>query len=147
TSSAESFHRWRARCGLSAGAPKLRLLRRPLTLTRYEHPGLGALTRGLPYSRSLQGRATLPLPILLNSFYFDSAHSVTFREPLIMTANIPEAAQWAAMVGARLRLLQASFADAETAERREYLEEEVEDGIREVPAGRRAAYLEALAER
>lgn len=64
-----------------------------------------------------------------------------------MTANLPEASEWAATVGARLRLLQASFADGETEERREYLEEEIELGLREVPAGRRAAYLTALSER
>jgi hypothetical protein len=64
-----------------------------------------------------------------------------------MTATLPEATEWAAIVGARLRLLQASFAEDDTQERRQYLEEEIELGLRDVPAGRRPAYLEALAER
>ena len=50
-------------------------------------------------------------------------------------------------VGARLQMLQASFADDDAAARTGYVEEEIERALREVPAPRRAAYLEALAAR
>jgi hypothetical protein len=44
-------------------------------------------------------------------------------------------------------MLQASFADDDAAARRDYIAEELEREIREIPASRRKAYLEALAER
>lgn len=44
-------------------------------------------------------------------------------------------------------MLQASFADDDAAARRDYLGEEIEREIREIPASRRKTYLEALAER
>ena len=44
-------------------------------------------------------------------------------------------------------MLQASFADDDAAARRDYLAEEIERNVREIPASRRKAHLEALAER
>jgi hypothetical protein len=44
-------------------------------------------------------------------------------------------------------MLQASFADDDASARTGYIEEEVEHALRDVPAARRAAYLQALAER
>ncbi len=64
-----------------------------------------------------------------------------------MTAPLSDEVQWATNVGSRLRLLQASFADDESAVRRDYLAEEIEREIREIPDSRRKTYLEALAER
>ena len=63
------------------------------------------------------------------------------------TAHLSDEAVWAAGVGTRLRMLQASFADDDAAARREYLAEEIERNIREIPASKRKAHLEALAER
>jgi len=63
------------------------------------------------------------------------------------TAHLSDEAVWAAGVGTRLRMLQASFADDDAAARRDYLAEEIERNVREIPASRRRAHLEALAER
>lgn len=63
------------------------------------------------------------------------------------TAHLSDEAVWAAGVGTRLRMLQASFADDDATARREYLAEEIERNIREIPASRRKAHLEALSER
>jgi hypothetical protein len=63
------------------------------------------------------------------------------------TAHLSDEAVWAAGVGTRLRMLQASFADDDAAARRDYLAEEIERNVREIPASRRKAHLEALAER
>jgi hypothetical protein len=65
----------------------------------------------------------------------------------MMTAHLSDEALWAVGVSTRLRTLHASFADDDAAARREYLAEEIERAIREVPASRRKLYLEALAER
>jgi hypothetical protein len=64
-----------------------------------------------------------------------------------MIPQLSDEISWAMRVGARLQMLQASFADDDAAARTGYVEEEIERAIREVPATRRAAYLEALAER
>ena len=66
-----------------------------------------------------------------------------------MTTNVhlSDEAQWAAGMGARLRMVQASLADDEAAARVGYLEEEIEREIRTIPDSRRKAYLEALAGR
>jgi len=64
-----------------------------------------------------------------------------------MTAHLSDEALWAVGLSARLRVLHASFADDDPAARRDYLAEEIERAIREVPASRRKPYLDALAER
>ena len=64
-----------------------------------------------------------------------------------MIPQLSDEISWAVRVGARLQMLQASFADDDAAARTGYVEEEIERAIREVPAARRAAYLAALAER
>src|SRR5580693_8948090 len=64
-----------------------------------------------------------------------------------MIPQLSDEISWAMRVGARLQMLQASFADDDAAARTGYVEEEIERSLRETPAGRRAAYLEALAER
>ena len=50
-------------------------------------------------------------------------------------------------VGARLQMLQASFADDDAAARAGYIEEEIERELRAVPPGSRAGFLEALTAR
>src|ERR1700754_1631874 len=64
-----------------------------------------------------------------------------------MIPQLSDEISWARRVGARLQMLQASFADDDAAARTGYVEEEIERALREVPTGRRTAYLEALAER
>ena len=66
-----------------------------------------------------------------------------------MTTNVhySDEVQWAVGLGARLRMVQASLSDDDPAARRDYLAEEVEREIREVPESRRKVYLEALASR
>ena len=64
-----------------------------------------------------------------------------------MIPQLSDEISWAMRVGARLQMLQASFADDDAASRTGYIEEEVEHALRDVPAARRAAYLQALAER
>jgi len=64
-----------------------------------------------------------------------------------MIPQLSDEISWAMRVGARLQMLQASFADDDAAARTGYIEEEVEHALRDVPGARRAAYLQALAER
>jgi protein-tyrosine-phosphatase len=64
-----------------------------------------------------------------------------------MIPQLSDEISWAMRVGARLQMLQASFADDDAAARTGYVEEEIERALREVPAARRPAYLQALAER
>jgi len=64
-----------------------------------------------------------------------------------MIPQLSDEISWAVRVGARLQMLQASFADDDAAARTGYVEEELERALREVPATQRGAYLEALAER
>ena len=64
-----------------------------------------------------------------------------------MIPQLSDEISWAARVGARLQMLQASFADDDSTARTGYVEEELDRALREVPATRRGAYLEALAER
>ena len=64
-----------------------------------------------------------------------------------MIPQLSDEISWAVRVGARLQMLQASFADDDAAARTGYVEEEIDRALREVPAGHRTAYLEALAER
>lgn len=56
-------------------------------------------------------------------------------------------AVWATNLGARLRALQASFADDPAEERQRYLAEELGRALQEVPLSERPARLHALAER
>jgi peptidoglycan hydrolase-like protein with peptidoglycan-binding domain len=64
-----------------------------------------------------------------------------------MSVSLLEPSQWASGLGARLRLLQASFADDDDALRRDYLEEEIERELQSVPPSRKKEYLDALAAR
>jgi len=64
-----------------------------------------------------------------------------------MIPQLSDEISWAMRVGSRLQMLQASFADDDAVARTGYVEEEIERSLRDVPAARRAAYLEALAER
>ena len=64
-----------------------------------------------------------------------------------MTPHPPDQIAWAARVGARLQMLQASFADDDPNARLGYVEEELEREMREIPPSSRAAYLSTLAER
>jgi len=58
-----------------------------------------------------------------------------------------EASSWAQEVARRLWMLQTSFADDPPAARQEYLVEEIERSLKEVPDSNRADYLDALADR
>jgi hypothetical protein len=64
-----------------------------------------------------------------------------------MTPLGTDESSWAAGVSARLRVLQASFADDPAETRQDYLKEELERALRDVPASRRRGYLAALNER
>src|ERR1700761_5413842 len=64
-----------------------------------------------------------------------------------MIPQLSDEISWAVRVGARLQMLQASFADDDAAARTGYIEEEVEHALRDVPPARRGDYLQALAER
>jgi hypothetical protein len=64
-----------------------------------------------------------------------------------METNMAEESAWAAGVAAQLRLLQVTCADAQPAQRREFLGETVTEAIKKLPSGKRSSYLAALAER
>ena len=68
----------------------------------------------------------------------------TAEKHVTMIAHLSDEALWAVELGGRLRTLQASFADDDGGARRDYLAEEIERAIREVPAGRRKSHLTAL---
>src|SRR5690349_10229818 len=54
------------------------------------------------------------------------------------------AAEWAAGVAARLRLIQASFADEPPETRARSLQDELEQALKSVTRGQRKEYIEAL---
>ncbi len=64
-----------------------------------------------------------------------------------MESHLTEEGSWASTVAARLRLIQANFADEDPASRRSYLTEEIERNLKNVPPSKHAVYLDALAER
>ena len=64
-----------------------------------------------------------------------------------MTPHLPDQNAWAARVGARLQMLQASFADDDPGARMGYVEEELTREMREIAPSSRVAFLAALAER
>jgi len=61
-----------------------------------------------------------------------------------METHLNEEQKWAGNVASRLRLLQASLADENAANRQEYLGEEVERALREVAPAKRKGYLQVL---
>jgi len=64
-----------------------------------------------------------------------------------MESHLSEEALWASGLAARLRLIQANFADDPANVRQGYLTEEIERAVKQVSPTRRKAYLECLAER
>ena len=62
-----------------------------------------------------------------------------------MKSTPVKAAEWAAGVAARLRLLQASFADDPLEVRERTLRDELEQALKTVALGQRKEYMEALA--
>jgi len=64
-----------------------------------------------------------------------------------MKTHLSEEGLWADNLAARLRSLQASFADDPAATRVNFLAEEVERALRDVPPSKRDACLDALSER
>lgn len=62
-------------------------------------------------------------------------------------ASLPDAPVWAAGAAARLRYLQANFADDSRENRESFLEDELKKLLAPVPAGKRQLYLDALAEK
>ena len=69
-------------------------------------------------------------------------------EPASTTgASLPDAGRWATSLAARLRYLQANFADDAAENREAYLEDEVRRALQPVPASKRAEYLDALNEK
>lgn len=63
------------------------------------------------------------------------------------SASLPEPGDWAATLGNRLRYLQSNLGEETPESRQGYLEDELRRALQAVPASRRGAYLEALAER
>ena len=64
-----------------------------------------------------------------------------------MKAHLSEEGLWADHLAARLRSLQASFADDAAGTRQNFLSDEVDRGLKDVPPSKRHLYLDALAER
>ena len=64
-----------------------------------------------------------------------------------MDSYLTEEALWASGLAARLKLLQANFADDAPATRQSYLTEEIDRAIKNVVPAKRKLYLQALAER
>lgn len=64
-----------------------------------------------------------------------------------MKAHLSEEGMWADHLAARLRSLQASFADDAASTRQNFLSDEVDRGLKDVPPSKRPLYLDALAER
>ncbi len=54
---------------------------------------------------------------------------------------------WAAMIGNRLKYLQSNLADETPENRQNYLEDELRRALQAIPASKRGAHLDALAER
>jgi len=69
------------------------------------------------------------------------------QPPPTNTAALAEPEAWASSLGNRLKYLQANLADETPENRQAYLEEELHRALQAVPASRRGAYLDALAER
>ena len=67
--------------------------------------------------------------------------------PSFMRVASPETSRWAAELGARLRLLQSSFADDLPETRGQILKEELAQALKTVPVGKRKEHLEALGEK
>ena len=64
-----------------------------------------------------------------------------------MESYLSEQALWASGLGARLRLLQANFADDPASVRRGYIVEEIERALKPISPTKRNEYLACLAER
>lgn len=64
-----------------------------------------------------------------------------------MESHLSEESLWASALAARLRVLQASFADDPAAARREYISQEIENALKGTVPEKRRVLLEALAER
>jgi hypothetical protein len=64
-----------------------------------------------------------------------------------MEAYLSEEALWASGLAARLKLIQANFADDPSSVRQGYIAEEIERAIKPVSPTRRKLYLDSLAER
>lgn len=64
-----------------------------------------------------------------------------------MKAHLSEEGLWADHLAARLRSLQASFADDAAGTRQNFLSDEVDCGLKDVPPSKRSLYLDALAGR
>ncbi|MBL9205020.1 MAG: hypothetical protein JNN01_08035, partial [Opitutaceae bacterium] len=63
------------------------------------------------------------------------------------SAALSEPPTWAAMLGNRLKYLQANLADETPENRQTFLEEELRRALQAVPSSKRGLYLDALAER
>jgi hypothetical protein len=72
-----------------------------------------------------------------------------FDELIVLStlSHLTEESLWASSLAARLRLVQANFADDPAATRQGYLHEEIERAIKDVNPGKRRAFLEALQQR
>jgi hypothetical protein len=68
-------------------------------------------------------------------------------EQFVAVQPVPEAQSWAEKVATRLWMLQTSFADDPAASRQDYLVEEIEHSLKDVPESQRSEYLAALMER
>lgn len=61
-----------------------------------------------------------------------------------MISQSTEETAWATTTAARLRMVQASFADDDAAQREAYLAEELEGALRDIPTARKPGYLREL---
>src|SRR6266853_114656 len=64
---------------------------------------------------------------------------------MAMETHLAEESLWASSLAARLRLLQANFADDDPAERKDYIVQEIERALKGVVPDKRRALLDALA--
>jgi hypothetical protein len=64
-----------------------------------------------------------------------------------MESHLTEEALWASNVSARLRLMQANFADDQSSVRLGFLTEEIQRALKGIAENKREAYLDALAQR
>jgi len=63
-----------------------------------------------------------------------------------MDSHLTEEALWAGGLASRLKLLQANFADDDTATRQTYVSEEIDRALKNIAPAKRKAYLHALGE-
>ncbi len=72
---------------------------------------------------------------------------IPMQSALSSSAAAGDPLTWAAMIGNRLKYLQSNLADETPENRQNYLEDELRRALQAIPASKRGAHLDALAER